>query len=413
MDAMSKSIRILVVDDDFATLDFLRSILELSQEDFEVLGVPSAEEGLLALRHTTFHLLVSDIRLPGINGLQMTQKAREIYPGLPVILITGYDLDEIKQELAGLNLVDTFTKPLDAEDFLAAVYRGLEQLPKTWPADSKEVANPNYPSISLGIRKRLDALSDDTGAKYVILANVAGEILFNTGGESNQEIRELIAASAFSIDGSFHLSDRLGAGEPQTIQFLVGEEIDLYCANIDRQHFLSIFFDAKTRRGRIGTVWVFTRRAIKDLRQRLTEPSLSTKQESLTSDVTEETPLDKQSQITGGQDSEFMEVSDVPQSEANAVTAAVPKTRLPDLVTQGSEPEGDLAVPGQLLAMEKLLDNMLSEASATRREDIDLDAYWSEAFVRDNIGDIVTSGISLDEARKLGLLDKDFNSEEE
>ncbi len=410
---MSRSIRILVVDDDFATLDFLRSILELSQEDFEVLGVPSAEEGLLALRHTTFHLLVADIRLPGISGLQMTQKAREIYPGLPVILITGYDLEEIEQEIARLNVVDIFTKPLDAEDFLVAVYRGLEQLPKTWPVDSQEVANQNFPAIPLAIRKRLDALSDDTGAKYVILANVAGEILFSTGGESSQEVRDLVAASAFSIDSSFHLSDRLGGGEPQTIQFLVGQEIDLYCANIDRQHFLTIFFDAKVRRGRIGTVWVFTRRAIKDLRQRLAEPVYLAKQELLTPELPEETPLDKHSQVAGDQDSEFMAVSEVPQLEANAAATAVPTTKSPDPVTHDTEPDGDLPVPGQLLAMEKLLDNMLSEASATRRQDIDLDTYWSEAFVRDSVGNIVTPGISLDEARKMGLLDKDFSSEEE
>jgi CheY-like chemotaxis protein len=385
---MPKSIRILVVDDDFATLDFLRSILELSQEDFEVLGVPSAEEGLLALRHTTFHLLVADIRLPGINGLQMTQKAREIYPGLPVILITGYDLDEIEQDLTELNVVATFTKPLDAEDFLVAVYRALEQLPQTWPADSQEITSLNFPSIPIGIRKRLESLSDDTGAKQVILANVAGEILFNTRGESNQEMLELVAASAFSIDGSFHLSDRLGASEPQTIQFLVGQDIDLYCANIDRQHFLAIFFDAMVRRGRIGTVWVFTRRAIKDLRQRLAEPISSANQKLVASDLSGETVLDEQSQVSIAQHSEVVEVPEPPPSDEDREAAiAVRKTNLPDSVIQDAEPEADIVVPGQILAMEKLLDNMLSEASARRQKDL--------------------------EAKKMGLLDMEFNTEEE
>jgi CheY-like chemotaxis protein len=343
----------------------------------------------------------------------MTQKAREIYPGLPVILITGYDLEDIEQELAKLNVVDTFTKPLDAEDFLTGVYRALEQLPKTWPIDSQEATNLNYPSIPPGIRKRLEALSDDTGAKYVVLANVTGEILFNTGGESNQEIRELIAASAFSIDSSFHLSDRLGASEPQTIQFLVGQEIDLYCANIDRQHFLAIFFDAMARRGRIGTVWVFTRRAIEDLRQRLAEPISSAKQDLSTAEWPEETPLGQQSQIPGDQRTEVVEVPDVPQPEANAVATAVAKTRSPDPVTQATEPEGDLTMTGQLVAMEKLLDDVLSEASATRQKDLDLDAYWEEALLRDSYGDFVTPGISLEEARNMGLLDKEFSAEEE
>lgn len=410
---MSTSIRILVVDDDFATLDFLRSILELSREEFEVLGVPSAEEGLLALRHTTFHLLVADIRLPGIDGLQMTQKAREIYPGLPVILITGYDTEDIEPELSKLNVVNTFTKPLDAEDFLAGVYRALEQLPISWPADTQETPNLGLPTISQGIRKRLESLADDTGAKQVILANVAGEILYSTGGESDRETQELVAASAFSIDGSFHLSDRLGASEPQTIQFLVGKEIDLYCANIDRQHFIAIFFDAMVRRGRIGTVWVFTRRAIKDLRQRFAEPDYSTTEEVLTEDLPEETSLQDDAQIQKDGPTETVEEADLPLAESNNISTPISNISSLDPVAEAMDPDHEIISSSELLAIEELLDNMLTEASATREKDLNLDDYWEEALLRDSYGDAVSPGISLEEARNMGLLDKKFSAEEE
>jgi CheY-like chemotaxis protein len=409
---MPEPIRILVVDDDFATLDFLRSILELSQEDFEVLGVPSAEEGLLALRHTTFHLLVADIRLPGITGLQMTQKAREIYPGIPVILITGYDLEDFAQELADLDIVDTFTKPLDAEDFLAAVYGALDKLPQSWPLDSQEITSLNYPTVPVGIRRRLESLLDDTGAKQIILANVSGEILFNTRGESDQEIRELVAASAFSIDSSFHLSDRLGAGEPQAIQFLVGQENDLYCANIDRQHFLVITFDARFRRGRIGTVWVFTRRAIKDLRLRLADSISPEGQVLATPEVSGDVLLPEPLPDPVDPYPEEVDVAvPSPEDEVREDDAVVLTT--PEPVIQETETEGDSAAPGQLLAMEKLLDNMLSEASANRQQNVDLDAYWKEAFDSDGVGDFATSGITLEEAKNMGLLDIEFNTEEE
>jgi hypothetical protein len=63
--------------------------------------------------------------------------------------------------------------------------------------------------------------------------------------------------------------------------------------------------------------------------------------------------------------------------------------------------------------MEKLLDNMLSEASANRQQNVDLDAYWKEAFDSDGVGDFATSGITLEEAKNMGLLDIEFNTEEE
>jgi hypothetical protein len=120
----------------------------------------------------------------------------------------------------------------------------------------------------------LEILRTDTGAQQVVLAAVSGEILSCAGGGVDEVLQKIITATAFSIDSNFHLSDQLGASEPQAIQFLTGEKIDLYCANIGRDYFLAIFFDAQVRRGRIGTVWVFTSRAISNLRSLLVEEQI-------------------------------------------------------------------------------------------------------------------------------------------
>jgi len=290
---MTISHRILVVDDDFATLDFLRSILELSEGDFEVLGVPSAEEGILALRRTDFHLLVADVRLPGMSGLEMVRKAREQKPGLPVIMITGYESIEAQAEAAELKVVKYFTKPLDAEDFLNGVTEALEG-GSTLGFDDITV-QPDVPGslVPLEVSRKLEILRTDTGAQRVVLAAVSGEILSCAGGGVDEDLQKIITATAFSIDSNFHLSDQLGASEPQAIQFLTGEKIDLYCANIGRDYFLAIFFDAQVRRGRIGTVWVFTSRAISNLRSLLVEEQveqaseLESLQGSVSGDVSE------------------------------------------------------------------------------------------------------------------------------
>jgi CheY-like chemotaxis protein len=66
--------QILVVDDYFQMLEFLRSVLEFSHHEYQVLAVPSAEEGLLELRRTEFDLVITDVRLPGMSGFDRVRK---------------------------------------------------------------------------------------------------------------------------------------------------------------------------------------------------------------------------------------------------------------------------------------------------------------------------------------------------
>ena len=76
---MAKLKKILVVDDHFEMLEFLRSMLQLSNPDHEVLGVPSAEEGLLELHSVPFDLLITDVRLPGMSGFELARWVRTAF----------------------------------------------------------------------------------------------------------------------------------------------------------------------------------------------------------------------------------------------------------------------------------------------------------------------------------------------
>ncbi len=85
---MNKSAaRILVVDDDSRLLGLLTETLAAigySAED-----ASSAKEALAKLAESKFHLIISDIKMPEMDGLSLLSRIRENYPGLPVIFITG------------------------------------------------------------------------------------------------------------------------------------------------------------------------------------------------------------------------------------------------------------------------------------------------------------------------------------
>jgi two-component system, NtrC family, response regulator PilR len=117
--------QILLVDDHFEMLEFLRSMLELSGQDYEVLAVPSAEEGLLELHRTKFDLLITDVRLPGMSGFDLVRRVRQLRPNVAIIMITAYSTPQGRKEAEALKVYRYFTKPLDTDAVLAAVYAAL------------------------------------------------------------------------------------------------------------------------------------------------------------------------------------------------------------------------------------------------------------------------------------------------
>lgn len=254
---------ILVVDDHFEMLEFLRSMLQLSSQDYEVLAVPSAEEGLLELRRGMFDLLITDVRLPGMSGFDLIRRAQRLGLNLPVIMITAYSSAQGRKEAEDLGVFHYFQKPLDTDDVLTAVNKALHGDQPAPPAAAATAVTPF--TLTDDLRKRLDMLRVDTGALQLVLSAIHGQVLHSVGGGPRIDQDKLATIIARNVSDSFLLAREIGSKEPFTLQYHAGSRLELYCANIGEQYFLTLFFDAAARRGRIGTIWVFTQRAIKDL----------------------------------------------------------------------------------------------------------------------------------------------------
>lgn len=411
---MASAIRILVVDDDLATLEFLRSILALAHDGFDVLGVPSAEEALLALRRTPFQLLITDVRLPGINGLELVRVARANRPDLPVILITAYALSEMDQEVVALRVTNFFRKPLDAEDFLEAVSAAVRNLDPVagQAAGLSEMANISPPDV---VAERLDLLRTDTGARQVIMATTTGELLYVTGIQPDFDLNLVVASMAASVNTSFRLANELNQDMPLAIQYLSGDRSDVYFTNIDRGYFVGIFIDAQERRGRIGTVWLFTQRAIRDIRQ------LTNDMQMLADIPPDQSPewilsgLASVDSVNSFFDAPELQIQDpvdlakVPVDQQDEDGPALPSignetATIPTLEDAGTVPMADTQ-------FEALLARMPDENSPHDQSDGLIDAFWDEVLGEDLDND--SPGISLDEARDQGLIGPEFTEQED
>jgi len=114
---------ILVIDDDAVACEFLQEALSL--EGYEVKAYTSAKEALKQ-DLSRYDLLMSDIRMPEMDGLQLLEQVHKKWPDLPVILMTSYGSLETTMEAISLGAWDYISKPFSPEDCRTIVKKVLE-----------------------------------------------------------------------------------------------------------------------------------------------------------------------------------------------------------------------------------------------------------------------------------------------
>ena len=115
--------RILVIDDDAVAGEFLQEAL--LRDGYEVIAYTSALEALKQ-DLSQYDLLMSDIRMPGMDGLQFLSEVQKQWPNLPVILMTAYGSLETTMEAISLGAWDYISKPFSPEDCRILVKKVLE-----------------------------------------------------------------------------------------------------------------------------------------------------------------------------------------------------------------------------------------------------------------------------------------------
>jgi excisionase family DNA binding protein len=115
--------RILVVDDEQAVRDLLAKTLTMA--DYDVDAAPDGASAIERLRAVEYDLLITDLKMPGMDGLSVIREARRTAPDLPVIIITGYSTEASAIEAINLGVAGYLTKPFRLPRILAATARAL------------------------------------------------------------------------------------------------------------------------------------------------------------------------------------------------------------------------------------------------------------------------------------------------
>ncbi|MGV3772921.1 MAG: sigma-54-dependent transcriptional regulator [Verrucomicrobiales bacterium] len=186
---------VLIVDDDAGQRSLLHSFL--SGQGFETIPVDSGEKALEALRSRNISMMISDVRMPGISGLETLRRARKDFATLPVLLVTAYA--EVREAVGAMRdgALNYLSKPIDLEELLASV-RHATGLSRQTPMKFSE--NKELPSTVVARSPVMQALFRDAS---LIAPSETRVLITGESGAGKEVLADIIHSWSARAKGPF------------------------------------------------------------------------------------------------------------------------------------------------------------------------------------------------------------------
>jgi CheY-like chemotaxis protein len=252
--------RILVVDDEPKVAFFLKESLESLERHYQVVRAETGESALAEMEQASFDMVITDLRMPGMDGLELMQRVKENHPDIQTILITAYGSDEVEAESHRLNAYRYFTKPFHIEDLTSAVQEAMESGAAKM-AGTLVLSDERLERLT----QRLNDLRYEVGAQCVLLADMGGQLLAQVGVTEGLEPAAFVSPLGNRFAAELEINRYLREGRSFNLHYHEGTRYDIYSSNVGEQLFLTLVFDRRMGASRIGMVWLYTKRAIQDL----------------------------------------------------------------------------------------------------------------------------------------------------
>ncbi len=216
--------RVLLVDDHREVSNMLRSSIQLSGLDCVVVDVTTGEDAIQEMGRGPVDLLVADVRLPGISGLDLIERLEQIYPQARTILITGEPSAEVRRRAEALGVVALLEKPIGTSLFLEAVARVLRDVRR--PAVSRDLAGENRARLLA----RLQVLHATLEATSVQLIDSFGRIVDQEGQILGGDTELVHSALAAASDAGQKVSELISGLLPANVQVFEGGKRTCTCS---------------------------------------------------------------------------------------------------------------------------------------------------------------------------------------
>jgi CheY-like chemotaxis protein len=257
--------RILVVDDEPHTRTFICDGLSALGIVDDAVGVSTADEALAAISRHVPELVITDVRMPGLNGLDLARYLRQTHPDTKVIVVTGYSTRDIEKTALALSVTALLKKPFGLDMLGEVVRKALNHSGPTRPLS--EIA----PLSVEPLERHISILKRDTGALWAGLFDTAGQLLTHTGLDEHLD-RTLDEIVCKTWPGQ--LAQIAEHGGPCFL-FIDRAPHDIYLSSVGNDHCLALIYDRRWQTNRMGAVWLTTRQTAQEMARLLAQSSQS------------------------------------------------------------------------------------------------------------------------------------------
>lgn len=290
---MSKATQILVVDDEANVAEALWQLLRIHH--FEVRQCTSAEAALEAMGQDHFDVVISDLHMPGMGGVEFLEQVSLFSPTTRRILITAYDSTLLRERIVGL-VHAYLPKPFTLRSFIQVVQHQVSELRQeelredgkgqshhllhkigarlmdralrqveldqrpdapTKPEDN-EAAQATYKVLE-GL---LQTLQVELQSDIMFVADALGQVVAEVGYAQNYEQADLVPMVSAAFASIAELGNMVdGDPEAGSIWHREGQRFDLFMVTVSRDFYLAVMIGKRSTMVKPGVAWMALKRA--------------------------------------------------------------------------------------------------------------------------------------------------------
>lgn len=235
--------RILIVEDQSDSSKVLSAGFKNLNPDYEVVQASTAEDGLRALLTGTFDLLIADVILPGISGLELMAQFKHYAPACKVILLSSDQDMEARRAVAQAGAEAFFFKPVDLADLLEAAERVLQMRGEQplGALDMEELDLQNAAEQGNAIANEIADLKEALNALAVLLISERGQVMARAGDLPDEGIEtNLMPDLMTSFFASLRVGTYVNAQRPDNLHCFRGKDFHLHLMSVSASYGLLI-----------------------------------------------------------------------------------------------------------------------------------------------------------------------------
>ena len=255
--------RILLVDDEEQVLFVVSESLGKLGAEAEIITAGNGEEALEKIKESFFDLVITDLKMPKMDGVKLTEAIKAYSPETQVIWMTAFGNSTIKAKAQTMDVRHFLSKPLDIADIRKIAQEALE-------TTKERKAQEKLPLLSGedGVKVRIDQLKTDTDAYAILLITTVGNVLEASGLTQDLDVDTLSALIAGNFMASNQIAKMLGRESNFKLSYHESDQHNIYSYGVGENYLLVTVFGGETRP---GVVWFYAQRAAADLEKILSK----------------------------------------------------------------------------------------------------------------------------------------------